>query len=319
MIKIRRRRSLVAASSVAACTLMLSGCGADEAARDDGRISVVASTNVWGSVVSAIGDDLVSVESIIVGPTGDPHSYESTAADGLTVAEAQMMIYNGGGYDDFAERLAEQVGEATVIDVFALSGHGEERHAEERHAEEEDGHAHELGANEHVWYDLATVGKVADEVATRLAEIQPEDAETFTDNATAFKAELDSLAERLAEIGSANPNATVLATEPVAHYLLDGAKLTDATPEAFSRAIEGETDVPVAAQDEVNRIIDAKRVAAVINNPQTQTPVTEQVLDKAEESGVPVVDITETLPEGMSDYLKWVGGQVEALAGAVGR
>ncbi len=322
MITTRRRRTIgVAATAVA---LTLGACGSDEPAEnaDDG-IAVVASTDVWGSVVSAVGGDLVSVTSIIDDPAADPHSYESTATDGLEVADAELVVYNGGGYDDFAGKLAEQAGDVPVIEAFALSGYSEDAHAEEAHAEDEahghDEDAHDHGANEHVWYDLPTVAKVADEVAEQLAEIQPEHAETFTGNAAAFQAELGELTKRLAEIGAEQPDAAVLATEPVAHYLLDGAGLTDSTPDSFSRAIEGETDVPVAAQDEVNQLIEGKRVVAVINNPQTETPVTEQVLIQAQNSGVPVVDMTETLPEGETDYLTWISGQVDALAAAVGR
>lgn len=320
MVRIRRSRMIGIAAVVGACVLALGACDTGGEAAADGRIPVVASTNVWGSVVTAVGGDLVSVTSIIDDPAGDPHSYESTAADGLAVADAALVVYNGGGYDDFARRLATQAGDIPVIEAFELSGHGEEEeHAEEAggHAEEEAGHDH--GANEHVWYDLPTVAKVADRVAAQLAEVKPDKAKELSDRAKAFKAELSKLSERLAGIGAKRPDATVLATEPVAHYLLDGAKLTDGTPAAFSRAIEGETDVPVAAQDEVNQLIEARRVVAVINNPQTETPATEQVLARARNAGMPVVDITETLPEGVSDYLRWVRDQVDALAAAVSR
>lgn len=321
MVRIRRGRIAGTAAALSATALVLGACGgAEGGAAADGRIPVVASTNVWGSVVSAVGGDLVSVSSIIDDPAGDPHSYESTAADGLAVADAELMVYNGGGYDDFAQRLADQAGDIPVIGAFEISGHGaDESHAEAEagHAEEEPAHGH--GANEHVWYDLAAVAKVADQVAEQLAKVQPENAKDFSDRAVAFTSELDKLAKDLADIGEKRPNATVLATEPVAHYLLDGAKITDGTPQAFSRAIEGETDVPVAAQDEVNQLIEAKRVVAVINNPQTETPATQQVLTRARNSGLPVVDITETLPSGVTDYLKWVRDQVEALAAAVDR
>jgi zinc/manganese transport system substrate-binding protein len=103
----------------------------------------------------------------------------------------------------------------------------------------------------------------------------------------------------------------------VAHYLLDAAGLTDVTPQAFSNAIEAETDVPVAAQDEVNQLIDDEEVQVLINNPQTETPVTEQVVERANNAGIPVVDLTETLPDGVDDYLEWISEGVDALHAAV--
>ncbi len=53
-------------------------------------------------------------------------------------------------------------------------------------------------------------------------------------------------------------------------------------------------------------------------NPQTETPVTRQIRATAETAGVPVVQMTETLPED-TDYLTWMGSQVNALAKAVSR
>lgn len=323
----RRGFGIAAAVSLVSLVLLaIGGCGAGQGeAGEDGRIPVVASTDAWASVVNAVGGDVVSVKSIIDSSSADPHSYESTATDGLDVAESALMIYNGGGYDDFAGRLAEQDSELPTINAFEVSvpGEGEEddhaKGAEDEHADEaDDAHQHGHGENEHVWYDLDTVAKVAEAVATRLGEIRPEAAGTFTDNAKAFKDDLDKLAKKLSAIGEGKDDVDVLATEPVGHYLLDGAGLDDATPKAFSDAIEGETDVPVVVQDEVMRMIKGEQVAVVINNPQTETPVTGQVVAAAKDAGVPVVDITETLPDGVSDYVTWIGGQVDALSAAVG-
>ncbi|MPY97551.1 MAG: metal ABC transporter substrate-binding protein [Actinophytocola sp.] len=320
-----RRRGFGIAAAVSLVSLVLlaiGGCGAGQGeAGEDGRIPVVASTDAWASVVTAVGGDEVSVKAIIGSSSADPHSYESTATDGLDVAESALMIYNGGGYDDFAGRLAEQDSELPTINAFEVSGHGADEHADE-HAEDtentEDAHQHGHGENEHVWYDLDTVAKVADAIATRLGEIRPESAGTFTDNAKAFKADLDKLAKTLSAVGAGKDHVDVLATEPVAHYLIDGAGIDDVTPKAFSEATEGETDVPVAMQDEIMRMIKGKQVSVVINNPQTETPVTGQVVAAAKDAGVPVVDITETLPDGVSDYVTWIGGQVDALSAAVG-
>lgn len=316
MISIGRRGAPGIVAAVSAMALVLAACGTGEGNAERGdKIAVVASTDAWGSVVSAVGGDRVSVKSIIDNPTGDPHSYESTAEDGLAFAEAKLAVYNGGGYDEFAAQLAKQTPDVAAINAFELAGKAAEAEEEEHGDEDEAGHEHGE-VNEHVWYDLATVAKVADDVAAKLGEIEPDKAQEFTDNAKAFKSELDGLTEKLKNVRAGQASVKVVATEPVAHYLLEAAGLTDATPPAFSNAIEGETDVPVGAQDEVNKLIEGKRILAVINNPQTETPVTQQLLATAERAGVPVVDVTETLPEGEQGYLEWVGSQVEVLGAA---
>lgn len=316
-----RHQVPAAAVLLSAVALAATACGSGAADNPDGGISVVASTSAWAGVVGAVGGEQVDVTALIDSPVADPHSYESTAEDALKFTEADLAVVNGGGYDSFAESLAKQAPDVPVIDAFAVSGHGEEEDAhgaEEEHAdgaEDEHGHEHEHGGvNEHVWYDLHVVEEVAEQVADRLSRLAPEHEKMFRSNAKTFTEELATLESELEGIGNGEK---VLATEPVAHYLLADAGLRDVTPEAFSEAIEGDTDIPVAAQDEVNRLVQGKRVAAVVNNPQTETDVTKQLVAAAEKAGVPVVQISETPPEGESDYLKWVGGEVAELKAAL--
>jgi zinc/manganese transport system substrate-binding protein len=300
--------------------LPLAGCADDSGgAAADGKIAVVASTNVWGSVAQAVGGNRVSVDSLIDDDAGDPHAYPDKPEDAAAIADADLAVYNGGGYDEFFTKLVDSAGgEARRIDAFELSGkeeHAEEPAEGEEHADEE-GHAH--GAvNEHVWYDLSTVQKVADKIANELSAIDPDGKDTFVANAKSFGTELDTLTAKAEQIGKDNPGAKVLATEPVAHYLLEAAGLTDATPPEFSEAIEEETDPPAAVLAETTGLIADEQVAVLINNAQTETPVTNRLKDAASRAGVPVVDVTETLPQGVRDYVGWMTEQVDALAGAL--
>jgi zinc/manganese transport system substrate-binding protein len=58
-------------------------------------------------------------------------------------------------------------------------------------------------------------------------------------------------------------------------------------------------------------------VRALVVNAQTETPSTDQVRETAQTAGVPVVEVTETLPEGTTDYVSWMGAQIDALADAL--
>jgi zinc/manganese transport system substrate-binding protein len=57
-------------------------------------------------------------------------------------------------------------------------------------------------------------------------------------------------------------------------------------------------------------------VRALVYNEQTSGPETEQVLAAAQSAGVPVVPVTETLPEG-EDYLGWMGANLDAVVAAL--
>lgn len=289
--------SALSVLALAACSGGTSGTDGGAQSGGSGKIKVVASTDVWGSVVSAVGGDKVDVKAIIHDPSADPHSYETTADDALAAKGAQLLLSNGGGYDEFFKKLAEQAGDAKKLVAYDIAATGDE--------------------NEHVWYDLPGVDKVADQVAARLGELQPAAKQQFTDNATAFKGKVDALEKRLEELGAAHPGTKVVVTEPVAHYLLESAKITDATPKAFSDAVENDTDVPAGAVSEYKQLIATKQVKALINNAQTVTPLTQDVVAQAKAAGIGVVDVTETLPKGVTDYIGWMTGEVDALAGAL--
>ncbi|GAB3869577.1 zinc ABC transporter substrate-binding protein [Kibdelosporangium lantanae] len=284
----------------AALVLTLAACGGKEApAAQPGKISVVTSTNVWGSVVQAVGGDAVDVHALISDPAADPHAFQSSPTDAVTLKNAKLAVYNGGGYDDFFAKLVQESGQGVpTIVTFDLSGK-------------------KAGTNEHVWYDLATVKKVADKVAEQLGTAAPDKKDTFAANAKAFDAKLDGLITEAKSIGEAKPGATVVVTEPVPVYLLETAGVKDVTPEEFSEAIEEETDPPATAVAQTTDLVKNRQVAALVNNEQTETPVTKQLKDAAAAAGVPVVGVTETLPEGVTGYVDWMTKQVDALSGAV--
>jgi zinc/manganese transport system substrate-binding protein len=317
-----RLRRPLAGASAALAVLAVAACGSGPAASaDDGTLTVVASTNVYGSIAEAVGGDTVTVESLISDPAADPHSYESTPADAATVAGADIVVHNGGGYDEFMPQLLESSGgEPAVIDVAALSGlvpaeeAGAAHAAGAEHGEEEHGEF-----NEHFWYSLPTVQALATRLADELGAADSANAATYTANAEAFTASIAGLAQRAEAVGAAVPGGRVAVTEPVPGYLVETAGLTDATPPAFSEAVEEDTDPPAAVVAETLALFTSGApdpIRALILNAQTETPTTDQVRQAADAAGVPVVEVTETLPAG-TDYLGWMSAQIEALSSAL--
>jgi zinc/manganese transport system substrate-binding protein len=297
----------VVASAALAASLAACGSGVPGAAAD-GKPMIIASTDVYGAIAQAVGGDLVTVTSLIDDPAADPHSYESTPADAAAVARAAIVVANGGGYDDFVQRLVESSGgHPTVIDVVALSGL-------------EPPGAESAEFNEHVWYSLPTVQKLAGQLATDLGAADPADAARYTANAQAFSGRIDGLVADTAAIAAAHSGTRVAITEPVPGYLLAAAGLTDVTPPEFTEAIEEDTDPPAAALAATLQLFGPPQpVAALVLNSQTTTPTTDQVRAAAQTGGVPVVEVTETLPPGATDYADWMGAQIDALAAALNR
>jgi len=344
-----RPAALVA--GLAALSLGLSACGSGQVdaptSPDIPQTAIVASTDAWGAVARAVGGNYVQVESIIDSPNVDPHGYEATPQDALTVGDAQLILMNGGGYDAFMTGLIASSGnQAPVVDaveVSGLEGADEAGHAHEGEAghahEEEAGHAHEDEAghdhahedeaggheghdhgafNEHVWYSLPTVQQVAQQLADRLAEIDPSAAEYFRSNAQAVSGGIAQLTSKATDIGRSHPDARVVVTEPVPDYLLESAGLENVTPQEFSSAVEEGTDPPAAVVAQTLDLFRNQPPADVlIVNSQTESASTDQVRAAAEQAGVPVVEMSETLPEGVDDYVQWMNGNLDELNAAL--
>jgi zinc/manganese transport system substrate-binding protein len=308
-------RKVAAAALGLAVAMGVAGCGSDDesgggagngtggAGKGGTPIAVVASTDVWGDVVAQVGGDAVAVTSIISDPDQDPHSYEASATTALAISKAALVVENGGGYDDFVDRMLDANGAtAKVINAVDVSGKTAPEGGE---------------LNEHVWYDFPTVEKVADQVAAELGELDPDRASTFRDNAAAFKTKVDALVDQAASLKAEHDGEGVGITEPVPLYLTEAAGLVDKTPEEFSEAIEEGDDVAPAVLQETLDLYAEHAVQVLVYNEQTSGPITEQVKKAAEAAGVPVVPVTETLPDGL-DYVDWMQGNLDALSAALG-
>lgn len=298
-----QKRSVFALTFAALATLALSGCSAGSSA-DDGKVRVVASTNVYGDIASTIAGDAVEVTSLMSDPAQDPHSFEASAQSQLAVSKADILIENGGGYDDFMGTLrsGSKNTKATVLNVVDLSGKKAE--------------GGEL--NEHVWYDFPTIQKFTTVLTDALTKADPAQKATFEKNAEAFSAQLTGLQKREAELKARYAGEGAAITEPVPLYLLDSIGLVDKTPEKFSAAIEEGSDVSPLVLQQTLALFSEHQVKLLAYNEQTSGPETERVLAAAKNAGVPVVPVTETLPAG-KDYVSWMNANLDAVGAALAK
>jgi zinc/manganese transport system substrate-binding protein len=293
----------------AAATLALAACSTaatDDTARPTGsadqRLAVVASTNVYGDIAQQVGGDLVDVTSIIEDPSADPHSYEASTQTQLALSRADLVIENGGGYDDFVDTMLGSLDDQPVlVNVVDLSGRTATDGGE---------------LNEHVWYDFPTVSALAEKIAAELGALDTAHAAQFETNAAAFTAEVTGLQNEVADLATTVTGEGVAITEPVPGYLLDAAGLVDKTPVGFSKAVEEGTDVPPADLRATLDLFSTHAVSVLVYNEQTTGAETERVLQAAKDAGVPVVPVTETLPAGQ-DYVSWMTANVDALRAAL--
>jgi zinc/manganese transport system substrate-binding protein len=285
----------VTATVAAACSVTAT------AASNDGKIVAVGAENQYADVISQVGGEYVQASAIMSNPNTDPHSFEASIAVAREVGNAQLIVQNGIGYDDFMNSIesASPNSGRTVINVQRLLK------------------LPDSTPNPHLWYDPATMPQVADAIAGALSAIQPSHAAYFAANAAAFKASLKPLTAAIASFKAAYPGTTVATTEPVADYLLTALGADNLTPWTFQAAIMNGVD-PSPQNVAVQRALFTEhKVRVFLYNQQVTDALTQSFITLAEQNHIPVVGVYETMPVPGYDYQTWMRTEVQDLRNAV--
>jgi zinc/manganese transport system substrate-binding protein len=164
---------------------------------------------------------------------------------------------NGGGYDDFVEKLVEaDPTPAILVNAYMASG-------------EDD------GRNEHIWYDVDQVGDVAAVIGGAIEAIDPSKADQVWSSVEEFRSQLTSRKDKLDSFKTNASCGKVFATEPLIDYLLEDAGCENVTPAAYSEAIEEERDVPPAVMEECKKILAAGVEFVAVNESVSSSQITE--------------------------------------------
>lgn len=263
-------------------------------------IPVLGTENFYADLLSQIGGARVAASSLLNDPNADPHAFESSPQAAVLVADAGLVIVNGLGYDAFMDKLlaASPSPDRVVINVQRLLGVAD-------------------GANAHVWYDPATMPRVAAAVAAALATIEPANAFYFNAREALYVDSLNPLAAKIAQMKTRFSGAPVAFTEPVAGYLASALGLRVLTPEGFQKSIEDGTDPAPADVADESDLLAGRKVRVLIINSQVSTPITSQMHDLAVTNGIPVVGVAETIPATYDNFVAWQLGQLNEIEQAL--
>lgn len=275
-------------------------------------VEVVVSVDQWGDIVSELGGACANVTTLLASSSVDPHDYEPSPADAAEFGRAQLIVVNGGHYDEWAVKLAaSSAPEAPVVDAVELVGGHEAGQPEAGHDHDHD------EQNPHVWYDPAAVTAVADTVTDELKRRAPQAADYFAQRRAELAAALTPYDETIAAIKTSAPGSTYAATEGVFDPMAAALGLQNKTPQGYQTASNNETDPSPADLDAFLSLLRDRGVDVLIYNTQTQGSIPEQIRGAAEKAGIPVVDVTETVAPGTDSFEAWQVDQLRALAKAL--
>ncbi|MDB5486535.1 MAG: hypothetical protein JWQ58_250 [Reyranella sp.] len=170
---------------VRAALLFALGLFAALPASAETKIKAVATFSILGNLIAEVAGDKVAL-SVLVGPDMDAHAYQPRPTDARALADAQVLVSNGLGFEGWIDRLAKaapfkgrsvvaSAGVAT-IPAGATSGHS---------------HAH--GPDPHCWQDVQRARIYIANIAKGLADADPT-------NATHYRERAEQVDRRLVEL-----------------------------------------------------------------------------------------------------------------------
>lgn len=304
--------SVVVALVLAGCSApSLSGGSSDAGTTTGGsgapvssgpKLAVLGTENFYADLLSQIGGQRVAATSLLNDPNTDPHAFEASPKAAVAVADAMLVIVNGLGYDGFMQKLlgASTKPARVVISVQELLGLKDD-------------------VNAHVWYDPATMPKVAEAAAAALTKLDPQNAAYFAERKSSYLASLRPIDEKIGQLKAKYAGAPVAFTEPVADYLTDAIGLTVLTPKGFQEAVEQGVEPSPADVAAARDLLTGKKVKVLLYNSQVTSPLTQGIQDLAKKNGVPVVGVAETIPPGFRTFQEWMLAQLKELEQALAK
>ena len=182
----------------------LTGCGqnstpAIEGGQDE-QLKVVATFYPLYEFASRVGGDRVLVENLT--PAGmEPHDWEPNPRDMARLTEADLIVYNGAGFEPWLDKQLPDLtgrGIKVVEATRDMSLIKEEQHylGEDHHGHSHDHHSHQhdfINGDPHIWLDPVLAMAVVGAVRDALTDVDPGGADIYNANAQAFRSELEAL------------------------------------------------------------------------------------------------------------------------------
>ena len=294
----------------------------------DVQLNVVASVNQWGSLAQSIGGKCANVTSIIASTSVEPHDYEPTPADLAKLRQADIVILNGAGYDPWATQAQLDAKQQHIITVSSLVGMDE--HAEHAHAHSHShSHAHTDSSgniiNPHLWFNLEAVDQAAHAIAQTYTQVanSGQTRTTVDKHFQKWDQQYEALTAHIAQLKAANAAAgkqiRFVSTESIIDDILADLGATNATPESYTNAMNSDAEPSAGDLQQTTELLKNGNITLLVLNPQELNSYAQRLQQTAKQAGIPMIEVSEQLPENQSDLLTWltsIVNQIEQAAQA---
>jgi len=164
------------------------------------KLQVVTSFLPIQSHTLAIVGDKADVKQLLGKDTG-PHDFQLSPADVKTLSDADLLIINGAGIEEWLGELIKKSGNKNLVVVDTSKGiklvespeEIEIGHDHTHVLDREHSHSHGDGANPHIWLDPVIAKKQAANIADALQKADPSNASAYAENGKVYEAKLATL------------------------------------------------------------------------------------------------------------------------------
>lgn len=198
--------------------------------RDEGKIKVFTTFYPLYDFAMKIGGERVHVENLM--PAGvEPHDWEPGPQVIKSLHEADMLVYNGLGFDPWVETVKESLASGSPLFLFASEGieplYGDS--CLHDHDEGESDHVHRDIPDPHVWLDPHLALVQATNICRALAALDPEGAESYEANLEKFRLDIEQLDRAYTETLANVPRREFVVTHRSFAYLARRYNLVQAS------------------------------------------------------------------------------------------
>ncbi|MGI9149649.1 MAG: metal ABC transporter solute-binding protein, Zn/Mn family [Chloroflexota bacterium] len=260
---------------------------------------VLAVENFYGNLVQQLGGQCVVVTTILADPDADPHEFQPTAGDVRAFQTAALVVENGLGYDDFADKALGTLSRRPAVlragDVLGL----------------------QVGANPHVWYSTGYVNQIKSAITSELKQVTPDASAYFDAQAVSLDQAFGTYRQLVGQIAGQYASVPVGATESIFVDMAYSTGLKLVSPVEFMQAIAEGNDPSARDIATFQDQLKNRQMRVLVYNVQTVTPITEQLKQIALQNSIPIVGVSETMPLGTQTFQGWQASQLRLLLNAL--
>jgi zinc transport system substrate-binding protein len=293
-------------SAVALGLLIMAGCA------DSGRESTAEGLRVSVAAypLEFLATEIAGPEAEVVNlspPGVEPHDLEVSPDQVRSLTQADLVVFVGGGFQPAVEDIVGELSGIPVIDALET----QEALIRGDHSHEETDGGREI--DPHFWLDPQRLASLGDEVASELTALDPDNATSYEDNATALA---DALTQLDREYATALKNCErdeLVVSHEAFGYLTDRYRLE----QVGVSGIDPEAEPSPGRLAEVAQLAEARGATTIFFEEQV-APDIAQVLGDEVGADIEVLDPLEFQPEGGLDYFDVMRANLDAITAALG-